>query len=129
MLGRILFIAVVLALVLLAIIFNTTVPAAIGPLGILFVFILMYVLVVGVLTFLIFGLSIIFRKSINVFVAARKPIQSLSLVRSYYFSSVIALGPIMLVGIHSVGELGFYDVLLVGIFLIVSCIYVAKRTH
>ena len=59
MLGRILFIAVILALVLLAVIFNTTVPAAIGPLGILFVFILMYVLVVGVLTFLIFGLSIL----------------------------------------------------------------------
>ena len=129
MLGRILFIAVILALVLLAVIFNTTVPAAIGPLGILFVFILMYVLVVGVLTFLIFGLSILSRKCINVLIAAKKPIQSLNLTRSYYFSSIIALGPIMLIGIHSVGELGFYDVLLVVAFLVIACVYVAKRTH
>lgn len=129
MLGRVLFIAVVIALVLLAIIFNTTLPAAVGPLGILFVFILMYILAVGVLTFLLFGFSVLFEKCINTLVVTKKPMQSLSLTRAYYFSSVAALGPIMLIGIHSVGELGFYDVLLVSIFIIISCIYVAKRTR
>ena len=129
MLGRFLFIAVIIAAVLLMIIFHTTVPAAIGPLGILFVFVLMYVLVLGLLTFLIFGFGILFRKLIGIFAIAKRPVRTLSLARSYYFSSVIALGPIMLVGIHSVGELGFYDVLLVGVFVVISCVYVAKRTQ
>ena len=128
MLGRFLFIAVVIAATLLMIIFHTTVPAAIGPLGILFVFILMYVLALGLLTFLIFWLGVLFRKVIGIFAITKKPIQALSLTRSYYFSSVIALGPIMLVAIHSVGELGFYDVLLVGVFVVISGVYVAKRT-
>lgn len=127
--GRFLLIAMAIATMLLMIIFHTTVPAAIGPLGILFVFILMYVVTVGVLTFLIFGLSILFQRGVSVFIITKKPLQSLSFTRSYYFSSVVSLGPIMLIGIHSVGDLGFYDVLLVGIFIIISSIYVAKRTQ
>lgn len=129
MLGRILFIAVAAASILLAIIFNTTIPATVGPLGILFVFILMYVLAVGVLTFLIFGLGVLFRKCMNTLMVTKRPVQSPTLIRSYYFSSVIALGPTMLIGIHSVGKLGFYDVVLVGVFIIISCVYVAKRTQ
>lgn len=129
MLGRILFIATVIAAMLLVIVFQTTVPAAIGPLGILLVFVLMYTLALGVLTFLIFGVSSLLQKSLNLLIAAKKPFQSPTLARSYYFASVIALAPVMLIGIHSVGELGVYDVILVGIFVLISCVYVAKRTQ
>ena len=123
------FIASVIAAILLVVIFQTTVPAAIGPLGILFVFVLMYMLTLGVLTFLIFGLGNLFQRFITSLLVVKKPFQALSLTRSYYFSSVISLAPVMLIGIHSVGELGFYDVLLVAIFVAISCVYVAKRTQ
>jgi hypothetical protein len=129
MLGRILFIVTVIAAVLLGVIFQTTTPATIGPLGILFVFILMYTVALGVLTFLIFSVSIFLQKSIGLFIVAKKPLRPLGLSRSYYFASLVALAPVMLVGIHSVGELGFYDVLLVGVFVVISCVYVAKRTQ
>jgi len=129
MLGKLLFIASVIAAILLVVIFQTTVPAAIGPLGILFVFVLMYMLTLGVLTFLIFGLGNLFQRFITSLLVVKKPFQALSLTRSYYFSSVISLAPVMLIGIHSVGELGFYDVLLVAIFVAISCVYVAKRTQ
>lgn len=129
MLGRILFIVTVIAAILLAVVFQTTVPAAIGPLGILFVFILMYIVALGLLTFLIYGLGKILQKCINLLIAAKKPFGEPTITRSYYFASVIALAPIMLIGIHSVGELGFYDVLLVAIFVLISCVYVAKRTQ
>lgn len=123
------FIASVIAVTLLVVIFQTTVPAAIGPLGILFVFVLMYVLTLGVLTFLIFGLGNFLQRFVTSLLVTKKPFQALSLTRSYYFSSVISLAPVMLIGIHSVGELGFYDVLLVLIFVAISCVYVAKRTQ
>ncbi len=128
MLGRILISATVIAFILLVAIFQVTIPGNIGPLGILSVFILLYTIALGLVTFLIFGVSAFLRKTINIF-AAKKPMQPLTLTHSYYFASVISLGPIMLLGIHSVGELGFYDVLLVIIFIVISLIYVAKRTR
>ena len=129
MLGRVLAIATLVAVVLLVIIFYTTVPSTVGPLGVLFVFILLYVVAVGVITFLVYLLSNLFRRVVNSFVNPRRPIGVITFVRAYYFSSVLALGPVMLIGIHSVGRLGLYDVLLVGVFVVISCVYVAKRTQ
>jgi hypothetical protein len=127
MLGRILTISFILATMLLVILLQTTTPATIGPLGILFVFILMYVSALCALTFLLFIVSkVVARLSSSLTV--RRPIQRLSLIKSYYFSSVIALAPVMFIGMQSVGEVGFYDVLLIVVFVIISCVYIAKRT-
>jgi hypothetical protein len=52
MLGRVITISVVIAVVVLAIVLHISQPSTVGPLGILIVFILMYVSVLGVLTFL-----------------------------------------------------------------------------
>jgi hypothetical protein len=57
----------------------------------------------------------------------RKPISSLSFKRSYYFSTVIAAVPIMLIGLQSVGAVGFYEIALVVIFAIIGCLYISKR--
>lgn len=126
--GQILAIATLIATMVLLVVFHTTTPSSVGPLGILFVFILMYVLTLGMLTFLIYTIGNFLRRGINV-VAAKRPLREVTLIRSYYFASVVALAPVMLVGIHSVGKVGFYDVLLVGVFVIISCVYVSKRTQ
>jgi hypothetical protein len=127
MLGRVLTISLIMATMLLVILLQTTTPATIGPLGILFVFILMYVSVLCALTFLLYVSSkVIARLSSSLTV--RRPLQRLSLIKSYYFSSVVALAPVMLVGMQSVAEVGFYDVALVISFVIISCVYIAKRT-
>lgn len=127
MLGRILTISVTVALMLLVILLQTTTPATIGPLGILLVFVLMYVSVLCVLTFLLFFVSKVVAK-ISSSVTVRRPLQPLSLTRSYYFSSVIALAPVMLIGMQSVGEVSFYEVVLIVVFIAISCVYIAKRT-
>jgi hypothetical protein len=128
MLGRIIAISMVAAMVLLTMLLQTTTPATIGPLGILFVFILLYVSVLGVLTFLLFGCSKIVVKIISVFFS-RKPIHALSLGRAYYYSSVIALAPVLFIGMQSVGKVSVYEVLLVALFVVIACIYIAKRTR
>ena len=126
MLAKIIALSVIASVVLLTIVLQTTTPTTIGPLGILVVFIFMYIAALGVLTFLIFGGSKLlarFSKSLTV----KRPIAPLSLGRSYYFSSVLALVPVMFIGMQSVGEVGGYDVLLVVIFAIMACLYISKR--
>jgi len=128
MLSRVITASTVLSVFFLAVLLMTTTPATIGPLGILIVFILMYVSTLGVLTFLLFyGSRAIARLSKSVTV--RRPLGTWSLGRSYYFSSVLALLPVMLIGMQSVGKIGFYEVALMVIFAVVACIYLAKRTR
>ena len=116
------------AVTLLAILLQITAPATIGPMGILLVFILLYVSVLGVLTFLLFGCSRVASKVTATF-TRRAIIRPLSLRRSYYYSSVLALAPVLFIGMQSVGEVSAYDVLLVALFVGIACIYIAKRTR
>ena len=127
MLGKIVVSSSIIAMVLLTVLLQVTTPATIGPLGILIVFILMYLSVLGLLTFLLFTVSKVIHK-LSVSFTVKRPLQSLTLSKSYYFSSVVALAPIMFIGMQSVGEVSIYDVLLVGLFVIIACIYIAKRT-
>lgn len=127
MLGRVISVSIVLATVVLALILQTSTPSNAGPVGILVVFLLMYVLALGVLTFVLFWGSRVWSRVVRI-VMPKRPLHSLTLVRSYYFSSVIGLAPIIFVGMQSVGEVGFYDVILVILFVAVACFYIAKRT-
>lgn len=126
MLGRVLAASIGLSVVFLVVLFETTTPATIGPVGILLVFILMYVSVLGVLTFLLFlGGKATLR--IGTFMTLKRPIHTLTLRRSYYYSSVIALAPVLFIGMQSVGEVSVYDICLVVLFVGIACVYIAKR--
>jgi hypothetical protein len=57
----------------------------------------------------------------------RKPIQKMEFKRAYYYSTVLAAAPVMLIGLQSVQSIGVYEVLLVVIFEVVACLYVTKR--
>lgn len=127
MVGRIVVGSVVAAIALLGILLETTTPATIGPVGILVVFILMYVSALGVLTFLLFFGSKVVAK-VGSFIVVKRPLEPLSFGRSYYYSSVIASAPVLFIGMQSVGEVSFYDVLLVVVFVVIACVYIAKRT-
>ncbi len=117
----------VVATLCVAILLQVTNPATIGPLGIFVLFILVYLSVLGVLTYLIFWISLVVSKLI-LFLRARPPIQPLSFRRSYYFSSVTSLAPLMIIGMQSVGEVGIYETLLIVFFTAIACVYIAKRT-
>jgi hypothetical protein len=127
MLARVIAVSFVAATMLLIILLQTTTPSTIGPLGILIVFILMYLSALGVLTFLLFwgsrGLERLSRSAVT-----RRPVRPLGLGRAYYFSSVLALVPVMFIGMQSVGKVSVSDVLLIVLFTTMTCIYIAKRT-
>lgn len=128
MLGKIVALSSIISIFILFFLWQTTTPAAIGPVGILLVFVLMYLSVLGILTFLLLGLNRVIIK-LSGSLVLKQPIRGLSTSRAYYFASVIALAPVMIVGMQSVGEVGVYELLLIVIFLVIACIYIAKRTN
>lgn len=128
MLGKIIVFCSIASAIGLVVLLQTTTPATIGPLGILLVFILMYVTALGVLTFLFVAINHLTLKIIEV-LDSRKMYTPMSLTRAYYFASVTALAPVMIIGMQSVSQVGPYELLLVVIFLAVSSVYVAKRTR
>jgi hypothetical protein len=128
MLGKIVALISSTATLLLIMLLYTTTPTTIGPLGILMVFILMYLSALGVLTFLTYRGRQIFSKLISSS-KMKRSFREWSIGRSYYYSSILALAPVMFIGMQSVGEVGLYDILLIILFLVIACVYITKRTH
>jgi hypothetical protein len=127
MLGRSIAISGVVAVVVLIITLQLTTPSTIGPLGLLFVFVLIYVAILSMLTFLLYACNrAIIRVSQTMTV--RRPVQRLSLQRAYYYASVVSLAPVMLIGMQSVGVVGIYEILLIAAFTGLTCVYIAKRS-
>lgn len=128
MLKRIIMITTIVSLCLLIFLLNTTTPATAGPFGILAIFIFAYLSSLGVVTYFLYGISRIIAHLSTVFIA-RRPFERITLRRSYYYSTIIAAAPILLVGLQSVGAGGVYGFLLVLFFVVIGCLYVSKRTH
>lgn len=126
MLVRIIIATTILACTLLVWMLSTTNPAEVGPLGVLTVFICMYVSLIGLATFLILQsnrLIIYLAQHITL----RRPVGRVTVKRAYYYSTVVALAPMMLLGLHSVGRIGVYEFSLVVLFVAIGCLYIAKR--
>jgi len=128
MLKRIILITTIVSLCLLVFLLNITTPATAGPFGILAIFIFAYLSSLGVVTYFLCSMSRVIAHLSVVFMVSR-PIEALTLKRSYYYSTIVAAAPILLVGLQSVGAGGVYEFLLVSIFVVVGCLYVSKRAH
>lgn len=126
MLGKILSIGSVIAAVALVFLLNQTTPNQAGPLGVLIIFLLMYVIALGCMTFAIHGISRVAAK-FSSSVTVKRPLQMISLKQSYYYGSVVALAPVMLIGMQSVSGINVYDILLVGFFVAIGVIYISRR--
>lgn len=126
MLEKIITVTTIISLCLLVLFLNITTPATIGPLGILFVFILGYLSSLGVMTFFIFGISKLFSHLGTAF-TIKKPLTPIPFKLAYYYSTVLAAAPVMLIGLQSVGSGGIYEFLLVVLFVVIGSIYITKR--
>ena len=116
------------SLCLLIVLLNVTTPVSAGPFGILAIFISAYLVLLGLFAYLIHWTSR-FIAYISVNLISRRPFQTLTLKRSYYYSTIIAAAPIMLIALQSVGTLGFYELLLTTIFIVIGCLYVSKKVN
>lgn len=126
MLPRIIATISLASLCLLSYMVTFTSPADAGPFGLLTIFITAYLTFVGMISFFLYGVN---RLMIMVFAkgTVKKTVRSFTFKRAYYYSTVLALAPVLLVGLQSVGSISFYEVGLVILFEIIACVYVGKR--
>jgi hypothetical protein len=128
MLQRVIAIITIVSLGLLALMLTTTTPASAGPFGLLLIFITAYLTFLGLISFFLYGFSRVITYASSGF-ALRRPVTPMSFRRAYYFSTILAAAPVMLVGLQSVGAVGIYGFLLVVLFEVIGCLYIAKRIY
>lgn len=127
MFGKTLFVIGLAAAGLLLALLNLTTPSTSGAAGILGVFLLGYVVMLVVVTFSLWFISRIIIR-LSAMVGRKTGDDALSIKKSYYYASVIALAPVILVSLQSVGGAGMYEVALIGLFVVLGCVYIARRT-
>ena len=103
-----------------------TSPATAGPFGLLVIFITAYLTFVGLISFFLFGINrLVIMVSSGMTI--QKPLRAMDFKRAYYYSTVLAAAPVMLIGLQSVQSIGIYEIILVLIFEVVACLYVSRR--
>ena len=110
----------------LSLMLTFTSPATAGPLGLLVIFISAYLAFVGLISFFLFGMNRLI-VALSSGMTLQKPFRPMPFKRAYYYSTVLAAAPVMLIGLQSVQSIGIYEVILVLIFEVVACIYVSRR--
>ena len=103
-------------------------PVKAGPGGILFAFVLIYLIVAGLLfTALHWGVGVVTgllaRRKASVTARAYR----IGVRKAYYIASAVAFGPVLLLALNSVRQLNATDILLVGLFLGLAIFYISKR--
>ena len=101
-------------------------PGSIGAVGILAVFFLGYLTVLCSLTLALWVLKRILDR-VTLKSSFLRWVSRLGPKEVYYYSSVLAIAPVVLISLKSVGSIGFYEIMLVVLFEILGCVYVAKR--
>ncbi|USN96425.1 MAG: hypothetical protein H6797_05130 [Candidatus Nomurabacteria bacterium] len=127
MLTRILVLIGLAAAGLLLFIITTVAPSSAGASGILAVFILSYVVLLCLLTFFVW-ISVRVVGKIGKSLHVLQNVQVISLSKAYYYSSVVSLGVVIVASLRSVGTVGIYELSLVTLFVLLGCVYVARRT-
>jgi len=128
MLQRIIAIITLASFGLLVTMLVTTTPASAGPFGLLLIFISAYLTSLGLVSFFLYGASRVLVYATSGF-ALRRPAQVMPFRRAYYYSTILAAAPVMLIGLQSVGSIGIYEFALVVIFVVIGCVYISKRIY
>lgn len=127
MVGRVIVISTALAATLLVLLLQVTNPSTAGPLGLLAVFFLVYIIMLGVITELLWVGSHVLQVATRRF-TTRRPLGRLSLTRAYYLSTVVALGPVIALAMRSIGSLGVYELILITVFIAIGLLYISRRS-
>ena len=103
-------------------------PVSAGPLGILFVFILVYLIVASLLfTVLHWGVRFVSAQIVKHNKRVTIRTYKMGVRKAYYIASAVAFGPVLLLALNSVRQLKPTDILLVGVFLVLAIFYISKR--
>lgn len=116
----IIYLAPFVALLALGAVLNMTNPIDSGPVSILVVFVMLYLLILSVLAAVLHLVGAIIRMV--------RPQQGFSLRRGYYVLSIVSLAPVLLVALNTLGQLELLEIVLILILVGLGCFYVVRRT-
>lgn len=109
-------------------ILTTSDPSAIGTIGVLCVFILMYITCVSV-SFIVLHLVLGWaRKAYDAKNASKGSYRPMGARKAYYVATIVSLAPVILLAMRSFSRLQYSDVVLVLLFVGVSTFLVLKRS-
>jgi hypothetical protein len=104
-------------------------PSQVGPLGMLGVFLVIYLISLDIAFLLAYvGLRML-GGLLTRLGLVRVNKWSVGVRRAYYISSIVAFGPVFLLAINTLGQLHFRDLMLVIMFLSLAIFYVARRVE
>lgn len=113
---------------LLLYIWNTTNPGTAGPLGILSVFVLLYLFWASIFFILLhLGFGLFKKTNLFRFFMSRRESKPFDWKLSYYIASIVAFMPVLLLAMQSVNQLSIGDILLVTLFTGLAIFYVIRR--
>lgn len=122
--NRFFYVLPVASVLLLLCIWNFTNPKNVGPLGVLAVFLILYIFWLSVIFLILRSGLIIFKR---IYARSRHQ-RRLSEKRAYYVASIVAFLPVLLLGLHSVGQLELRDIALAVLFVGLAVFYALKRS-
>ena len=126
MIRKVLGVVSVTSLVLLVGLLFFTTPTQVGPLGILLLFALIYLVCLGILTFVTWYLfrvlAALFKKRIS-----SKPLQPISGKKAYYLATVLAFVPVLIIAVQSFGGISLLQFGLIILLAIIGCFLVLKQ--
>lgn len=123
--GVVVTIGIVSAVLALLLVMLTT-PRIVGPLGVLAFFVLVYIATVS-LVYLTFRSAVGMVRKILTKGRWLMRAEGVSNMKLYYYSSVLGLAPVILMGMRSVGEIGVGEILLLVIFEVLAIFYISRR--
>ncbi|MBH1980079.1 hypothetical protein I8H89_01030 [Candidatus Saccharibacteria bacterium] len=126
MFTKILVLIGVAAAIALGYVVTATSPAEAGAMAVLAVFLLSYIVSAIVLTFFIF---LTHKLVLRLLYSDRTGhvADEVSMRKAYYYSSILALAPVVLVSLRSVGKAGPVELILVLVLLAIGCLYVSRQ--
>lgn len=126
MIVKLLPVLTIFASCVLAYLFFSTTPDTVGSVGVLVVFLCLYVVLLGLMTSSIFYGARIARFIGSLFGrTVSRP--AISYRHAYYYGTVIALLPMMLIGLQASAALSVYSAGLIITFGILGLFYISKR--
>lgn len=101
-------------------------PGEVGPFGILAFFVLLYLSAGSIIYMLLTGIIYVLMRVLPPG-SLRLWLENVSHTKVYYYTTVLALAPVVLLGMASVGSIGGLDIVLVVLFEILACFYISRR--
>lgn len=116
----------IVATTLLLSLISLVAPNSAGPLGILAVFLLLYVISLCFIYLVAKNLTALSARIVQPG-KWKEALEEVSSLKLYYYSSIIALAPVILLGMQSVGGVRLMDISLLIAFEVLACFYIYRR--